>query len=149
MGYNNSILDSLANTKEMHKWDYYLNETLDFFTKIWVWVVVIFMGLAGKFGLYMLGDKKLSFIQLCGSFLIAASVGITVAIICYLYYPAPPGGISIQGAVFIPISGILSDRIAMFVMAMNGDKAIKIMSNKKLMAILRIFLSKNTKKDEE
>lgn len=148
MGRNNSIMDSLANTKEMHKWDYYLNEAIDFFTKIWVWVVVILMGLAGKIGLYMLGDKKLSWKQLAGSFIIAVSVGVSVAIICYLCYPAPKGGISIQGAIFIPVAAILSDRIVLFIMAMNGEKAIRLMSNKKLMSIIKIIFSKN-KKDEE
>lgn len=131
----------------MHKWDYYLNEFADFFTKIWVWVVMILMGLAGKFGLYMIGDKKLSFLQLCGSFVVASTVGVVTAVTCYKMYPAPPGGISIQGAIFIPISGILSDRIMLFIMAMNGEKAMKLMSNKKVTSILKIIFSKS-KKDE-
>ncbi len=142
-------MDSLANKKEMHKWEDSINELFDFFTKIWVWLVMIGMGLAGKFGLYMLGDKKLSFIQLCGSFLVAASVGITVAVVCYIYYPAKEGGISIQGAIFIPISAILSDRIMLFIMAVNGDKTMKLLGDTKVLSIIKILFTKGDKKEGE
>ena len=148
MGCNNSIMDNLANTKEMHKWDYYLNELLDFCTKIWVWIVLILMGLAGKFGLYLLGDKKLSFLQLCGSFMVASTVGIVTAFACYKYYPAPPGGISIQGVIFIPVSGILSDRIMLFIMAINAEKAVAFVESKDWMAIFKILTKKKDKKEE-
>jgi hypothetical protein len=129
----------------MQKFEEIANECLNFLSKASFWIIVILMGLAGKLGLYLLGEKKLSFRQLVGSFLIAASVGIGSAIICYIHYPAPPGQISIQGAVIVPVSGILSDRILLFLMAMDAKKTMKFLSDMNWISAIKLLTSKKNK----
>ncbi len=126
-------------------WDELLKTIVNLLSKSGTYILLIFLGVGGKIGLYLIGDKKLSIWHLIGSTLLAITVGITVAIICMKHFPAHDGSISVQAALLVPCATLLSDRIVMFIMAASLEKTTKLLTSKDWIAIFKI-ITKGDKK---
>lgn len=99
-----------------------------FFAKFWTWFFYIFMGLLGKIGLILRGEKKQTFIQDISSLMIAGFVGYLAAVWCMYKYPVPAGGYSIQGAIVVPMATLLSDRVISFILNVNWDPVLEFIT---------------------
>lgn len=114
--------------------------------RLGVIIFVIFMGVAGKVGLYLIGDKKLSGRQLFGSLLISFSIGCSSAIICKQIFPSPPGSISYNSVGIIVLSCIFSDRLLIFIMSADKNKLFEVLATRDWKAIIKILTRKEKEK---
>jgi len=122
-------------------------ETWHTISRFGVVIFVIIMGVAGKFGLYLIGDKKLSWRQLLGSLILAFVVGIVAAMICKQVFPSPEGTISYNSVAIIVLSALFSDRMVLFIMASDKTKLFEIIATRDWNAIFKILTRKNKDKN--
>jgi len=113
----------------MQKEHYDFTDLLNFFTKIWSWVFLVFIGLVGKFGLYLQSGQKYNGWKLLGSTLIAAFVGYLASIYCIEHYPCD-NGFNHQAAFIVPIATLMSDRLMLLIISVNWTNVIQLVIKK-------------------
>ena len=116
----------------MEKQDHLIDLILEFVVKWWAWAAYIFIGLMGKIGLMLRRKVKTNIIEDVSTLLIAGFIGYLATIWCMYQYPAPQGGYSIQGAIFIPMATLLSDRLMSFLLNINWIPMFEILTGKKV-----------------
>lgn len=126
-----------------------LKDVLNLVTHFWAWGAVIFTAILGRVGLYLRSSKKETGWQLFGSFCIAISVGTITAFICAKEFPSPVGSVSIDGALITAFMTWTSDKVLIFIVNMDRQKALKLISKKDLLSIFRILIGKKNDGDEK
>lgn len=100
--------------------------------KWWVWGFYMLIGLMGKIGMYLRGERHESIGQQIGSILLGFFGGFLAMFYCMGKYPPPEHGYSIQGAIIVPVVTLLSDRLAVILWNVEWIKFIEILTGKKL-----------------
>lgn len=108
-----------------------ISQTVQFITKSWFWGLFIIIGLLGKFGLDLVQQRKKSFMQVLGQTLVAGFVGYLASIYCMQHYPPLPGSsYSPTSAIIVPITTLISDRIALFLIGIDWHPVLTILTGK-------------------
>lgn len=102
----------------------FINAIYEFLSKWWAWIFYIAIGMAGKFGLDMMKQKKMSFWQLIGSACISCFIGFMAASYCMSYAPK-------LGPFIVPIATLISDRVILFLFAINYTPILESIFKKK------------------
>lgn len=105
-------------------------EIIAFFTKF-TWVLYIGVGLLGKIGLMMQGQKKQTLWQIIGNLIGAGFVGYLAAMWCMYKYPCTDKGCSIESAIIVPLATLLSDRVITLLMNINWKEVFQIITGVK------------------
>lgn len=89
------------------------SELIAVLSKIWTWLLLIFLGMVGMFSHNIYTAKKLTWKQTIASLGLSFFIGSITSIICYL------NDWGKLGVVLVPMLTLLSDRITLAVMAYN------------------------------
>lgn len=102
----------LDKTNHMQKEDSLLNDIFEFLSKWWAWIFYVLIGMAGKFGLDMVRQRKMGIWQLMGSTCVSCFIGFLACSYCMVYSPK-------LGPFIVPIATLLSDRLILMLMVLN------------------------------
>ncbi len=109
-----------------------VNQIFDALAKWWVWILYVGIGIIGKIGMYLRGDKKETIWQHIGSVFLACFGGFLATVWCMGHYPAPTGGYSLEGAIIVPTATLLSDRLTVILWNANWVAIIELLTGKKI-----------------
>lgn len=103
----------------------FINTVIEFASKWWAWIFYIVIGMAGKFGLDIMSQRKMGILQFIGSACISCFIGFLAASYCMAYSPK-------AGPFIVPICTLISDRIILFIFAINYTPLLESIFNKKI-----------------
>lgn len=92
------------------------NEFLALISKVWVWLLYIIIGVAGKFSYDMLNGRKHSWIQIFAGIGIALFVGFIASAVCI------HNGWQDKGMYIVPVATLLSEKLVMALFSIDYKK---------------------------
>lgn len=92
--------------------EFFKEEIVSFFSKIWVWLFYIFLGIIGKFSHDLIMKRKLTWVQAFASIGIALFCGFIASVVCANNFPE-------QAAYIVPIATLLSEKFFVAVFAID------------------------------
>lgn len=107
-----------------------ITEILEGFSKIWMWVAVLMIGLIGKIGEMLQDGKKRTWLQILGNIMVTLTIGVLSIFFFAWRFPMPGGGINIQSAIGVVVTTMLSDKIALLLTNLNVGPLFEYFTNK-------------------
>lgn len=95
-------------------------EIISLFSKIWVWILYVLVGLMAKYSYDIITGKRVSFIQALASAGAAIAIGVIASAIC-IYH-----NLENQGMFIVPGATILSDKIIIALMTVDVKSELSI-----------------------
>lgn len=90
-------------------------EIVTFFSKVWVWLLYILMGLMAKYSYDIIRGKRITLAQAFASAGIALFVGFIASVVCI------NNDMEREGMWIVPIATLLSEKIVMALFAINWN----------------------------
>ena len=95
------------------------SELAALFSKIYVWLGLIFVGMIGVISNNLFTSRRLTIGQIIGSLGLAFFVGVLVSVVCSTYEWDR------AGAILVPTATLLSEKIVNALMSVNWEKSFK------------------------
>ena len=95
------------------------NEFIAFFSKLWITIFYIFIGIIAKFSFDLITGKRITFWQAIGSVGISLFIGFLSSVYCANYHPNLTPYV-------VPIATLSSEKIFLAIMAIDWSKMIDV-----------------------